>query len=123
MEKSKLCMMNNMNYNSQDEEAEHSTKWSKDWKEFDWESVKEKLAIAENKLAKNEGTKEELDIGITLDEFTEYLRWFAEDSPEEYDRLLLYIALKQKGVEDEQIDYWMAHLEELEQLLEMIQVD
>ena len=124
MDKSKESVPENRVHNMKMEEDQSkvgggSAKWSKDWNDFDWEIVKEKLEVAEKELAQDEGSKEKYDIGITLEEFEEYLQWFAEQSPEEYDKLILYIALKQSGVEEQQIGFLLSHPEALNGLLEI----
>lgn len=95
-------------------------KWSKDWRNFDWEAVMKKLEIAEKELRQKGGNRKLYDIGVTEEQFQEYFRWLHENAPEEYGMYMLYVLLREKGVEEEDIEFCLSHLEELGQALEMV---
>lgn len=96
-------------------------KWSIDWGNFDWETVLKKLELVEKELEQNGGDKKLYDIGITEEQFEEYLQWLHENAPEEHGRFVMYVLLREKGVEEEDIEFCLAHPEELKQALDMIQ--
>lgn len=91
--------------------------WSRDWANFDWndvcaefvkgKEVKEKTEnfetkLTETKLSEKKGSAAEAvrsGIGITEDEFIEYLEWLAENHPEQYRKAVLGIKLHELGVE------------------------
>lgn len=79
--------------------------WSRDWSTFDWEPVREKLRSGKQ------------DIGITRDEFIEFMDWYALSSPKDYDRSAMFILLSELGVPDEKAQYLSEHLEEFQALL------
>lgn len=89
-------------------------KWSMDWKNFNWELVFEKIEIAENELKRRGEDKKLFDIGITEEQFEEYLQWLYENNPEEYRKLMLYKILKEEGVKKQDIEFCLARPEKLE---------
>lgn len=100
---------------------ENAEKWSKDWGNFDWGVVREKLTEAEKKIEKGEGTKEQYDIGITEEELIEYLQWLNENNPKEYERAMLCLDLKQRGMEEQQIELLLSHPEEVKQAIAILE--
>lgn len=82
--------------------------WSRDWDTFDWESVREKL--------RNGGQ----DIGITRDEFMEFLDWYSLSSPADYGRSALFILLCEMGVPAEKAKQLSEHMEEFFSLTDEI---
>lgn len=84
-----------------------SKKWSRDWSEFDWNVMRTRLEEAE--VNKADGV---VDIGITLDEFVEYLQWLMENEPEQYCTVMLSMKLKESGVPMENVEYWLSHPKE-----------
>lgn len=94
--------------------------WSIDWGSFDWETVLKKLEMAEKELEQNGGDKKIYDIGITEEQFEEYLQRLHENAPEEHGRFMMYVLLREKGVEEEDIKFCLSHSEELKQALDMI---
>lgn len=101
--------------------ADNISKWSRDWENFNWEAVREKIERAEEELKQGVGNKEEYDIGITAEQFVEFLQWFQENAPEEYNRFVVYMILREKGLEEQEITFCLSHPEELKQALELLQ--
>lgn len=91
-------------------------KWSKDWEHFDWEQVRKNLYGAEKKHQEGK-TVDKSDLGISLDELKEYFEWLYDSQPEQYFRLILYMALVQAGATPEEAQAWTNHPEELEKVL------
>ena len=58
-------------------------KWMKDWENFDWEPVKEALDKKEK-----EGIKD-MDIGITIDEFLDFMGWLLVHDKAMFSKLML----------------------------------
>lgn len=83
--------------------------WSRDWSKMEWKNIKEKLVDIDN-LPEEE--KKLTDIGITHDEFVEYLEWLAENEPEEYWKSIFSLKLRELGVPIEIVEYWVQHPEE-----------
>lgn len=102
------------------EDGSDTEKWSMDWRNFDWEAVMKKLQIAEKELARNGGDKKLYDIGVTQEQFQEYFRWLHENMPEEYGMFMLYVLLREKGAEEEDIEFCLSHPEELMQALDLM---
>lgn len=95
-------------------------RWSMDWGNFDWEAVVKKLEMAEKEIEQKGGDKKLYDIGITEEQFEEYFQWLYENAPEEYGRFMMYALLREKGVEEEDIEFCLSHPEELKQALDMM---
>lgn len=57
-------------------------KWSRDWENFDWDSVRRNL----NKAAEKELTGQaiDFDLGISREELMEYFIWLKETNPLEF---------------------------------------
>lgn len=83
-------------------------KWSRDWANYDWKTIEEKFDV----LSSKDGN-ENKDIGISNEEFLEYLDWLAENIPWEFERLQLYIALRETGADNDKIMYLLSHIDEL----------
>lgn len=56
--------------------------WSRDWQKMDWKTIEEKLHRGET------------DIGISKNEYLEFLCWFALNDTEIYNQTIFYLALK-----------------------------
>lgn len=95
-------------------------KWSMDWGNFDWETVLKKLEMAEKEIEQKGGDKKLYDIGITEEQFEEYFQWLYENAPEEHGRFMMYVLLREKGVEEKDIEFCLSHPEELMQALDMV---
>ena len=76
--------------------------------------------MAEKELEQKGGDKKLYDIGITEEQFEEYFQWLYENAPEEYGRFMMYAPLREKGVEEEDIEFCLSHPEELKQALDMM---
>lgn len=57
--------------------------WSRDWRKVDWKAVREKIKAGET------------DIGLTEDEYWEFMRWCVENEPEIYHQTVFYFALRE----------------------------
>jgi len=101
------------------ENVSNSKKWSKDWGNFDWGEVEKKLRQAERDLSTSKDNREHYDIGISKEEFIEYLQWLNINGPEEYEKILLYMTLKLKNVEDEQIELLISNKEMLKKIIDI----
>lgn len=109
-----------MKNNDYDYFADNVPKWSEDWENFDWEIVREKLKAVKKEFGDTaEGKKQ--DVGITAEQFKEFLQWLQENEPEEYDNLILYMILRERGMEKQDIDFCLSHLEALEKALDTLQ--
>lgn len=62
--------------------------WSHNWETFNWDAVKEKLDYFGST-----GGAGSIDLGISRDEFLEYLDWLSQNAPSELARLQLYLLL------------------------------
>lgn len=80
--------------------------WSKDWANFNWISVCEKMADGEE------------DIGITKEELYEFFCWMQENDRKVYFKVLLYLRLREAGFSDEEA---LLCLENPEILLKAVQ--
>lgn len=90
-------------------QAEGQKEWSRDWAKMDWKEIKEKLSELDNMTPEE---REQADIGITLDDFVEYLDWQGENEPEEYWKSIFTLKLRELGVPMEKVEYWVQHPEE-----------
>ena len=78
-----------------------NSKWSKNWEHFNWDEVAVKL-----EKAKQSGPiswKEHPDIGITAEEFLEYLDWLREEKSLLEWQYLTMGFLEKSGVPKEEI--------------------
>ena len=83
-------------------------KWMKDWENFDWEPVKEALDKKEK-----EGIKD-MDVGITIDEFLDFMGWLLVHDKAMFSKLMLSMQLVEMGLSMEQALY-VARNEELQE--------
>lgn len=94
--------------------------WSRDWSQFDWEDVRQKLAKIsipeEGKRKEHPG--EIPDIGITLEELVEYLQWLNLEDPEEYWKKMMTLKLWESGMGLENAEYWAERPEEMKKILD-----
>lgn len=95
----------------------NSKKWSRDWKNFDWKQVREKLCEAEEKSQEG-NTVDKFDIGISPDEIEEYFDWLHESEPDKFFETILLIQLIQAGVPQEEAQELVKHPEELKKAME-----
>lgn len=91
-------------------------KWSREWEYFKWEEVEKKLAEVEKEEYRNNG----YDVGITNEEFIEFLDWLHENRPGQYYKILLALQLTECGLSDEETTFWLAHPEKLKEILDKI---
>lgn len=91
-------------------------KWSRDWANFDWTMVRDNMA---NMLSGKEEAKSHLDIGISKEEFLEFLDWLMENHIEEYYKVILIKQLTEMGLEDDLVEYYVAHPEELGKIVKL----
>lgn len=80
-----------------------------DWGNFYWETVLKKFEMEEKEIEQKGGDKKLYDIGSTEDQFEEYFQWFYENAPEKHGRFMMYVLLREKGVEEEDIAFWLSH--------------
>lgn len=85
-------------------EQKTGKEWSRDWAAFDWEAVREKL----------DGGRH--DIGITKDEWLEYMQWVSINDPAGYETTVMCIFLKEAGFSDKEAVYFSEHMDELAEL-------
>lgn len=81
-------------------------KWSRDWSKMDWNEVERKL---DEQMA---NPKKDGDIGITAEEFWEYLSWLEEEDMEEYLRITFFLKLYELGVSAKEAEYWFRNPQE-----------
>ncbi len=81
-------------------------KWSRDWSKMDWNEVERKLD------EQIDNPEKDADIGITADEFWEYLSWLEEEDMEEYLRIKFFLKLYEVGVSAKEAEYWFEHPQE-----------
>lgn len=91
-------------------------KWSRDWENFDWTKVRENISII---LSGNDGDKSGIDVGMSREEFLEYLDWLMVNHTEEYYKVILIKQLTEMGLEDDLVDYYVAHPEELGKIVKL----
>lgn len=102
-------LMDEEQQNETDRDDENGVrKWSRDWAKFDWKTIEEKF----DALNGQEGDKNS-DIGISSEEFLEYLDWLAENIPWEFERFQFYIALREIGADNDKTMYLLSHMDEL----------
>lgn len=92
-------------------------KWSRDWEQFDWEQVREKLCIAEKERKEGKAI-DTPDIGISLDELKEYFEWLYDQQPELYFKVILYMMLVQAGIPYNEAEVLADHPDKLDDILE-----
>lgn len=90
--------------------------WSQDWEHFDWEQIKKNLHEVEKKRQMGE-VVDKAEVGISLEEFTEYFEWLYSNAPKLYYRNLLFLLLVQTGFSADEAQSWINHPEELEKIL------
>lgn len=89
--------------------------WSVDWANFDWSVVRRKFAEG---LASG---KTDYDIGISEEEFLEFLDWLMINNKEEFYRSLLYLSLRENGFDPEQTGRLMSNPDYLKEVIKMWQ--
>ena len=90
--------------------------WSRDWEHFDWEQIRENLHEVERKRQAGE-VVDKAEVGISLEEFTEYFEWLYSNAPKFYYRNLLFLLLIETGFSIGEAQSWVDHPEELEKIL------
>lgn len=92
-------------------------KWSHDWENFDWSAVKQKL----EELRKKEGDENrDYDVGISREEFLEYLEWLKQTDKEGYAKAVLSIKLGELGFPEGQIEELIKHPDEALRIIQDI---
>ncbi len=83
-------------------------KWSRDWNSVDWNEIRQKLNLAEKAEAEGRriGQKIKPEIGITKDEFEEYMRWLCETNPEDFEKVIFMMSLREAGMSIEEAEYF-----------------
>lgn len=92
-------------------------KWSRDWAAFDWSQVIEKLEEMK------EGDDVGQDMGISREEFLEYLDWLKETNKEEFYKAVLGIKLSEMGIDASQMETLVSHPDELLRIMEAVLQD
>lgn len=96
-------------------------KWSRDWENFDWKTVIEKCAGLQ--LSQETDCKEQYDLGITKEEFFEYVQWTQENAPDEYRFMILCLQLMERGMSQDELIYCLTDMDKLEQAITKIKED
>lgn len=99
---------------------ENMKKWSKDWANFDWSRVKDKIKEMEGKEGDE---KAGYDVGISRDEFLEYLDWLNLNDNEGYYKVALSIQLAEMGLNESEIEWLVAHPDELVKIMRRVLTD
>ena len=86
--------------------------WKRDWANFDWEPVKEALDKKEK-----EGIKD-MDVGITVDEFIDFLEWLGVYDKTTFTKLMCAYKLVDIGFTVEQALLVITNEELLDDILE-----
>ncbi len=87
-------------------------KWSHDWKNFNWDKIKENLAEAEG------GSLTLAELGISYDELREFLLWLQENNQPAFSSLLLTQALHKAGLSVEDAVICAEHLDIVSEVLD-----
>lgn len=114
-----LKMQNDGNKIVSDKEnmMQNINKWSHDWENFDWSAVKQKL----EELRKKEGDENrDYDVGISREEFLEYLEWLKQTDKEGYSKAVLSIKLGELGFPEGQIEELIKHPDEALRIIQDI---
>lgn len=98
----------------------NTKKWSRDWANFDWSQVKEKITEMEGKEGDEKAGH---DVGISRDEFLEYMDWLNQNDKEGYYKAVLSIQLAELGLNENQIEALMAHPDELIKIIRLVLTD
>lgn len=77
-------------------------KWSRDWEKVNWSEIDEKIQM-------NEIGDEKVDVGITAEEFIEYMKWLRIEHPDEFFRLEFGMLLMEKGMSKKDADFLSRH--------------
>ena len=114
-----LKMQNDGNKIVSDKEnmMQNINKWSHDWENFDWSAVKQKL----EELRKKEGDENrDYDVGISREEFLEYLEWLKQTDKEGYAKAVLSIKLGELGFPEGRIEELIKHPDEALRIIQDI---
>lgn len=79
-------------------ENPNTQNWSKDWKNFDWSEIERNIDKMTERINRHDSKLDIFDVGITQEEFTEYLKWLSINNPTEHFKIMLYISLRNAGV-------------------------
>lgn len=102
------------------EKSRKSTrKWSRDRADFDWSPVIEKLVAVEMKEGDDNA---DYDIGMSREEFLEYLDWLKESDIEGFYKAVLGIQLSEIGLDERQVETLVAHPDELLRIMESVKI-
>lgn len=77
-------------------------KWSRDWESINWNEIKKRMNEVDMMLEENSGYK--ADIGISRDEFVEYMDWLIENEPDNFWKAILAMRLNEMGIDINIID-------------------
>ncbi len=91
-------------------------KWSRDWGRFEWGEVEKRLVKAE----KRKGRGNVYDVGISHEEFLEYLDWLRENSLTQYYEIILSLQLEECGLSDKEAAFCLKHPDVLRMVLDKI---
>ena len=75
--------------------------WSRDWRKVDWTAVREKIRQGK------------MDIGLTEEEYLEFLHWCVANETEICEQTIFYLALKKFDFPDDVSRYLAAHTDKL----------
>lgn len=92
-------------------------KWSRDWADFDWSQVKKRIAEMQEK---ERDEKSGYDVGISRNEFLEYLDWLRQNDREGYYKAVLSIQLSEIGLDESQVETLVSHPDKLIKILKFI---
>lgn len=79
-------------------ENSNSQNWSKDWKNFDWSEIERNIDRMTERINLHHIRSDTFDVGITQEDFIEYLKWLSINNPTEHLKIMLYISLRNAGV-------------------------
>ena len=72
--------------------------WSRDWKNFNWSEIDRNIDRMTERIKCHDSKLDIFDVGITQEEFIEYLKWLSINNPTEHFKVMLYISLRNAGV-------------------------
>lgn len=97
--------------------------WSRDWSMVDWNEIRQKLDFAEE--AEKEGLSHgqiiKAEIGITKDEFEEYMIWLCENKPDEFEKTIFMMGLREAGMSMEEAQYFADNPDIFKKALDYVQ--
>ena len=91
-------------------------KWSKDWENYDWTRINKNADKLES-LSEDEA-KELID--FTKQDMEEYCDWLMIHNPEYFEKVMIYMKLRENNFPDEHAAYMAEHPELLLDILKML---